>query len=340
MDNSIKRKIIPIKEKVTVCIPTYNRAELIGATLNSVVKQDFKKINILVIDNNSSDETEKVVKSFNDKRIQYFKNKKNLGFPGNLQRCFDLAKTEYLIFLADDDIFLQGAVIKLVEVMDKNPNCIIGKSADYRFFNDKMIPDIIDKQSNKTIILERGDRAISKSLDYSLGAFSGLIIRKEGKKIKVLSRGLLNSLIEPLFILLKEGDFIYYPEILVGLRCHNNLAYQIYTDSSYSRELFPIYNQFIKNENILKRTKDRFLKASVSDFFNIRLYGNWAGIICETKYIFENNYLVLLTPKFILYFILSLLLPKRVILFIKRVFIYINSKRIDKKEIVNKIIKN
>lgn len=329
-----------IKKSITVCIPTYNRANLVNIALNSVIKQDYKKINILVIDNNSTDRTEKIVRSIKDKRIQYFKNKINLGFPGNLQRCFDLTKTKYLIFLADDDIFLQGAIHKLVDLMEKNPKCVIGRPADYRFFNEKMYPDIIDRQSSNKVILKKGEQAISKSLDYSIGAFSGLIIRKGNTKIQIRSRGLLNSLIEPLFILLKNGDFVYCPEVLVGLRCHNNLAYEIYRNSSYSRELFPLYDKLIKNKQTLKEIKNNFLKTSVSDFLNIRLYGNRIGIINETKYILENNPLMLLSLKFIVFFTLSLLLPKSLILFIKKLFIYVNSKRIDKKEIIAKIINN
>ena len=55
--------------KVSVIIPTYNRANIIGKAIKSVLNQTYQNFEIVVIDDSPNDKTEKVVKSFNDKRI-------------------------------------------------------------------------------------------------------------------------------------------------------------------------------------------------------------------------------------------------------------------------------
>ncbi len=63
--------------KVSVIIPTYNRAHMITKAIDSVLAQTFQDLEIIVVDNYSVDNTESVVKSYKDKRIRYFKNQNN-----------------------------------------------------------------------------------------------------------------------------------------------------------------------------------------------------------------------------------------------------------------------
>ena len=57
----------------SIVIPTYNRAHLIGKTIESMLRQEFQDFEILVVDDGSKDNTGDVVKTFTDSRIQYFK---------------------------------------------------------------------------------------------------------------------------------------------------------------------------------------------------------------------------------------------------------------------------
>ena len=56
---------------VSVIIPTYNRANILGRSLNSVLNQTYQNYEILVIDDGSFDDTKKVIKQFSDLRIKY-----------------------------------------------------------------------------------------------------------------------------------------------------------------------------------------------------------------------------------------------------------------------------
>ena len=90
---------------VTIGIPTYNRAnKSLPSTINSAVKQDYPNIEIIVSDNCSIDNTEEIVKSFNDKRIRYMKQKTNIGSNNNHNACLNAATGDYFLLLHDDDL--------------------------------------------------------------------------------------------------------------------------------------------------------------------------------------------------------------------------------------------
>jgi len=321
---------------ITVCIPTYNRSDLLGTAINSVLRQDFKKFDILIIDNNSSDNTEIVVKEFKDNRIRFIKNKRNLGFHGNLQKCLDTASSKYIIFLADDDFFLQGALKKLYMALEENPSIIVGKPANFRFFGLNFKRYIIDQKSANPIILTRGDEAISQSLFFGLGGFSGLIIRKEDIKITITSKGDLASLIEPLFEFLSRGDFLYIPDILVGYRSHQNLAYKIYISSSYTSELIPLYKKYLKNHDLYLSTIENIIKFAIDDLYNVRLYAGLKGVFSEVKFIVNNKPSVKTDLKFIMILMFCCLLPKKFIRLIKQITIHYISQSnvIDMKKFI------
>ena len=90
---------------VSIAIPTYNRADtLLKDSINSALKQTYQNIEILVSDNCSTDDTEAVVKGFNDKRIRYFKQIENIGAIPNSNYCLDQAKGVYFTQLHDDNL--------------------------------------------------------------------------------------------------------------------------------------------------------------------------------------------------------------------------------------------
>jgi len=89
---------------VTIAIPTYNRADrYLPEALKSAVRQTYSNIEIIVSDNCSTDNTESVVKSFNDKRIRFVRHLKNMGSYNNSNFCLEQANGAYFLLLFDDD---------------------------------------------------------------------------------------------------------------------------------------------------------------------------------------------------------------------------------------------
>lgn len=110
--------------KVTVAIPTYNRAWLLKASLESVLAQDYSDFRIVVLDNASDDDTEAVVRSFadRDQRVTYVRNETNIGMLRNWNRAIDVNSSPYLSIFHDDDVMLPGFIRESVLALDKHPH--------------------------------------------------------------------------------------------------------------------------------------------------------------------------------------------------------------------------
>ena len=105
---------------VSVCIPTYNRAPLLAQAIRSVLGQTLQDFELVISDNASTDDTESVVRSFNDPRIRYVRNHKNLGGVANWNRCLELARGAYVTLLSDDDIMMPDNIAAKAEVLSKH----------------------------------------------------------------------------------------------------------------------------------------------------------------------------------------------------------------------------
>lgn len=91
---------------VTVCIPTYNRAELLREAIQSVLAQTYLDWELLVSDNASTDHTAEVVAAFKDARIHYYRQPENIGMMPNFRSAIEKVSTEWVALLPDDDQFL------------------------------------------------------------------------------------------------------------------------------------------------------------------------------------------------------------------------------------------
>ena len=89
---------------VTIAIPTYNRADgYLKNAIECALKQTYQNVEVVISDNCSSDNTEEVVKGFNDPRIRYFRQQANIGANNNFNYCLEKAKGIYFLLFHDDD---------------------------------------------------------------------------------------------------------------------------------------------------------------------------------------------------------------------------------------------
>lgn len=98
--NNYKKEVL--EPRISICIPTFNRSDLLRKTLISVMSQTVKPYEVIVADNCSEDDTEGVVKSFKD--VMYYRNERNLGLAGNSNTCIKLAKGDFVCILHSDDL--------------------------------------------------------------------------------------------------------------------------------------------------------------------------------------------------------------------------------------------
>lgn len=119
------------KPRLSICIATYNRAEYIGETLESIIPQITDEVEIVVVDGASTDGTSNVVKSYIEvcKQINYIQLPSKGGVDQDFCKAVELSKGEYCWLMSDDDILKQGAIqIVLDEIKHNNYSLIIVNS--------------------------------------------------------------------------------------------------------------------------------------------------------------------------------------------------------------------
>lgn len=120
---------------VSICIPTYNGADYLNECLLSARTQTYSHLEILVVDDKSSDRTLEIVKyhAALDSRIRVEQNSSNLGLVGNWNRCIALASGQWIKFLFQDDLLAPDCVKRLVDRAEEDGSRLIGCARDFIF---------------------------------------------------------------------------------------------------------------------------------------------------------------------------------------------------------------
>jgi glycosyltransferase involved in cell wall biosynthesis len=121
--------------KVSVIVPTRNRAHLVGFTIDSILQQTFRDFELIVVDDCSEDDTEKVVKSFRDSRLRYFKHDNQRLAAANRNYGMSQASGEYIAFCDDDDLWLPEKLEKQLSEFEKDPHIDMVCSNGFLFDN-------------------------------------------------------------------------------------------------------------------------------------------------------------------------------------------------------------
>ncbi|MBA0916201.1 MAG: glycosyltransferase [Nitrosomonadaceae bacterium] len=116
--------------RLSICIGTYNRAKFIGETLDSMVVQLEPGVEIVIMDNASSDNTTEVVTQYQLRHpeIRYFRKQENTGFDRNYDEAVKFAKGEYCWLMSDDDLLSTGAIANVLSVLGGGNDLIVVNS--------------------------------------------------------------------------------------------------------------------------------------------------------------------------------------------------------------------
>lgn len=128
-------------ELVSILIPVYNRVSLVSETIESAINQTYRNIEIIIVDNCSTDGTWELLKSYavKDNRIRIFQNIENIGPVKNWKRCIDEAKGEYAKILFSDDLIAENFIEETLKVFDAETAFVL---APYKIFKENQIKKI------------------------------------------------------------------------------------------------------------------------------------------------------------------------------------------------------
>lgn len=150
---------------ISVAIPAY-KSKFLAKAIQSIINQDYKNLEIIIVNDNSPEDIDNVVQQFNDSRINYYTNKKNLGKKdpvANWNKCLSYATGVFFSLLCDDDIYEPTFISSLYKLSLKYPQCNVFRARG-KFLNAK--GEIIDVYPSAP--------EIESCIDYMWHRISGL----------------------------------------------------------------------------------------------------------------------------------------------------------------------
>lgn len=163
---------------ISVIIPTYNRARVIKEAIDSVLNQTVKNVELIVVDDGSTDHTEEVLKAFHsDIRVLKQKTK---GVSAARNRGIAEASGEFIAFLDSDDLWLPGKLTAQVDFFQSNPEALVCQTEEIWIRNGKRVnpkkrhmkfSGMIFEQSLPLCIVSPSAVMMRKSLFKKVGCF-------------------------------------------------------------------------------------------------------------------------------------------------------------------------
>lgn len=150
--------------QLSVCIPVFNGADFLREAIDSVLEQDFRDLEVILVDNQSTDETISIIKSYTDPRIKLFINDTNIGMVPNWNKAMEYATGKYIKILPADDFIYPGCLQKQVAILENDKEEKICLVSGRRNIIDEKGKIILNRGFSRTEKLINGFAAISKNV--------------------------------------------------------------------------------------------------------------------------------------------------------------------------------
>lgn len=227
--------------KVTICIPTYNRAQFVHEAIQSVLAQSFTDLEVLVSDNASTDDTTNVVASFTDPRVRYHRHAQNIGIGPNHRACAQMAQTEWVGFLSDDDLFTPDHVAHAFAALAQHPHAVYYTCAIEQFGNGVTgvrCPAALTNVSAPLTYFAPAQAVGFLGLENP-GFLNTIICRKSAFKPNLFwgKPGFVHMDVLVMTQLMTQGGFVFGTAPTVRYRCHTSNISQQLANTRYTLKL-------------------------------------------------------------------------------------------------------
>lgn len=206
---------------ISIGLPVYNGERYLREAIDSVLKQTFRDIELIISDNASTDGTEAICREYanRDQRVRYVRNNVNEGAAGNFRRTFELASGKYFKWVAVDDITAPDFLEKCKRVLDERSHVVVCTSkVSIIDENGAVLRQYADRQD---LLQDRASQRFAERLrqDSWCNAVYGLMRADILSKTKLL--GSYSGSDEALMLELSlYGCFAELPEYLLLRREH------------------------------------------------------------------------------------------------------------------------
>ncbi len=278
-------------EKINICIPVRNNSSTILETLESIRQQSYQNFEVIVSDNDSSDNTVAKVMNYmhnHDIVMHIFTHSDNVGCGGNLNRLLEYSNRDILVFLCADDILLPNALENIAKKFEDPEIALVGRY--YYWFDKNPLVPIRLKRNNEIVALA--------------DQISGMAIRKQYIKNKFSNEQFV-EMASVIYPLTKKYKYSIIEEDLVAVRTGNNP----YTKTGIAFKKSPAISWYniIRDDPVLV---DKMLAHNFIGLVHIKNYGSYRQLIREIGYLYWFDTTNILNPRFWFFSIGCLLTPR------------------------------
>lgn len=226
---------------ITICMPTYNHEAYLEESIDSILNQDYKNIQIIISDDCSTDNSREILLAYQKKypqKIYVQIHPANLGAVENVQSIYPLIKGEFVCWFSGDDIFLPNKLSKQIACMLENNQCVLS-------YHDVMVANssgrLLYNYNDDAYGIKVHSNNITQNLLSNRCFICGNSIMINRKLAQGISHnrniGICNDWLLTIELSL-IGNFIYIPEALTTYRRH---------EQSLSKQVNVVYEETVFN---------------------------------------------------------------------------------------------
>lgn len=273
---------------VSILMPVYNGSEYIEEAIESLIKQTYRNLEIIVVDNASTDDSVEKVERFDDDRIHVYVNDENKGQLYSLQRGVSLAHGKYVARLDCDDVSTPERIETQLKYMEAHPEVMLCGCNTY---------EIIDREVQKVKNIENNkeENVKIKSLYYDSVAHSSFFFRREELEKAGIGYEKYKYAQDyhMIFDILERSEVVRLPQYMVGYRMHEGQTTYSFSDSVKEKEEDEIVSTYMEHTGFTKEDTELMIKArrhrmeeysDYQDFFNlVRKHLQLIGVSTEDE---------------------------------------------------------
>jgi glycosyltransferase involved in cell wall biosynthesis len=220
--DSVVKSVVVKRPKVSLCIPAYQAGEYLQATIDSVLAQNYADMEIVIVDNNSSDATRAIIESIDDERVRVHRNATTLSMADNFNLAVRLCQGTFVKLLCADDTLEPDCLATQAAVLEVNPDvALVASQTDFidddgvRLLRARGLRGIVGRQSGQRVVSR-----IIRSGGNPIGAPVAAMFRRDDfDRCGGFDGDLLFVMDMDLWIrLLHRGDFVGVPRAMASFR--------------------------------------------------------------------------------------------------------------------------
>jgi len=252
---------------VTVVIPCYNHSEYIAKTIESVIRQDYSNIELIIVDDGSSDDSAKVIESYvascNERFVNFkFYSRENIGLSATLNEMLEWATGKYFSGIASDDILLHDKISTQVAYLEQHHSCEILAGYVQKIDKNNNVIDVPSKLEVKSFSFN--DVYLQR---YSLPAPTTMYRTSTLKAIGYKTGFVLEDWYMLLAILKNGGEAIQLPKLATLYRIHEGNTHGnislMFTEQVRVIEYFKSHVSVIDYRRIYGRVLSAYIFKSI-----------------------------------------------------------------------------